>query len=121
MLSGRRPTLRSDGTPVRDYIYVEDAARGYLLLAGAMRGDPSLRGTPFNFSLESPVSALEVVNCILEVMGSGLEPDVRSSASGELKEQYLDASAAGSRLGWQAEVPLREGIERTVAWYRANR
>ncbi len=72
VMCGRRPVLRSDGTPVRDYIYAEDAARAYLLLASAMRTDPSLRGSPFNFSLETPRSALEVVNLILEVMGSDL-------------------------------------------------
>jgi CDP-glucose 4,6-dehydratase len=117
VMSGRRPVLRSDGTPVRDYIYAEDAARAYLVLALAMRTDTSLRGSPFNFSLEKPVSAIDVVNLILDVMGSDLEPDIRSGAGKELKEQYLDASAAHARLGWQAGVSLREGIEQTVSWY----
>ncbi len=121
VMSGRRPNLRSDGSPVRDYIYAEDAARGYLLLASAIRTDSSLRGSPFNFSLETPRSALEVVNLILEVMGSELSPDIRSRSAGELQEQYLDASAAHTRLGWQAEISLREGIRRTVEWYGAHR
>jgi len=120
VMSGRRPVLRSDGTPVRDYIYAEDAAHAYLLLATAMRRDASLRGSPFNFSLEAPTSALSVVNLILEVMGSELEPDIQARASGELEEQYLDASAAHARLGWQAQIPLAEGIKRTVEWYRAH-
>ena len=118
--AGRRPVLRSDGTPVRDYIYAEDAARAYVLLAGAMRTDSSLRGTPFNFSLETPVSALEVVTKILEIMGSDLEPDIQARAGHELQEQYLDASSAHSRLGWQPEISLSEGIRRTVAWYEAH-
>jgi CDP-glucose 4,6-dehydratase len=117
VMSGRRPVLRSDGSPVRDYIYAEDAARAYLVLALAMRTDSSLRGSPFNFSMEKPASAIEVVNLILDVMGSDLTPDIRASADKELGEQYLDASAAHARLGWRAEVPLREGIERTVSWY----
>ncbi len=120
VMSGRRPVLRSDGTPVRDYIYVEDAARAYLLLVAAMRGNSSLRGSPFNFSLESPLSALEVVNVILEEMSSDLLPDVQARAGGELTEQYLDATAAHTRLGWQPEVSFREGIKRTVEWYRAH-
>jgi len=120
VVSGRNPVLRSDGSPVRDYIYAEDAARAYLLLAEAMRKDASLRGTPFNFSLESPVSALEVVNLILEVMHSDLSPDIRAGAKGELKEQYLDASAARARLGWQPEVSFRDGLKRTVEWYQAH-
>jgi CDP-glucose 4,6-dehydratase len=120
VISGRRPLLRSDGSPIRDYIYVEDAARAYVELAAAMRSDPSLRGTPFNFSLESPVPALELVRMILEIMGSQLEPDILSTSSGELAEQYLDASAAHDRLGWQPEVTLREGLARTVDWYTSH-
>lgn len=120
VMSGRRPVLRSDGTPVRDYIYAEDAARAYLLLAAAMRADASLRGSPFNFSLESPKSALEIVQLILAVMGSDLLPDVQARAGSELVEQYLDASAAHARLGWQPEVPLTDGIKRTVEWYGAH-
>jgi CDP-glucose 4,6-dehydratase len=120
VLNGRRPVLRSDGTPVRDYIYAEDAAHAYLLLASAMRADSTLRGTPFNFSLEAPKSALEVVRLILEVTGSDLAPDIQAYASGELAEQYLDASAAHARLGWQAEVTMAEGMEKTVAWYKAH-
>jgi len=120
VMSGRPPVLRSDGRPVRDYIYVEDAARAYLQLAEAMRSDSSLRGTAFNFSLESPVSALEVVEMILELMKSDLQPDIRSTAHGELAEQFLDASAAHARLGWHAQIPLREGLVRTVAWYAAH-
>jgi CDP-glucose 4,6-dehydratase len=53
-------------------------------------------------------------------MGSELEPDIQARASGELEEQYLDASAAHARLGWQAQIPLAEGIKRTVEWYRAH-
>jgi len=120
VMAGRRPILRSDGQPLRDYIYVEDAARAYLLLAEAMRSGSGLGGTPFNFSLESPVSALAVTEMILEIMGSGLQPDIRSTAKGELQEQYLDASAAHERLGWQPQIPLREGLARTVAWYAAH-
>jgi nucleoside-diphosphate-sugar epimerase len=85
-----------------------------------MRSDPSLRGTPFNFSLETPVSALELTTMILDVMDSDLTPDIQSSASGEIEAQFLDASAAHARLGWQPEIPLREGIARTVAWYATH-
>ncbi len=85
-----------------------------------MRSDPSLRGKPFNFSLEAPISALEIVHMVLDIMNSDLLPDIRSTARDELAEQYLDSSAARSLLGWQAEVSLREGLARTVDWYAAH-
>lgn len=118
--SGRRPVLRSDGSPVRDYIYVEDAALAYILLAEAMRADTSLRGQAFNFSLETPVRVLDLVTTILRVMGSDLEPDIRATAKVELLAQYLDASAARTRLGWRPSVALEEGLAYTVDWYRAH-
>ena len=121
VMSGRRPVLRSDGSPVRDYIYAEDAARAYLLLARAMRSDSSLRGSPFNFSLETPVSALEVVKMILEIMSSDLVPDIQARADRRAARAVPGrVAAAHSRLGWQPEVSLREGIKRTVDWYGAH-
>ncbi len=120
VMSGRRPVLRSDGSPVRDYIYAEDAAKAYVLFAEALLADPSLTGSAFNFSLETPVRVLELVQLILSTMGSDLEPDVRASASVELRAQYLDATAARSRLGWKASVTLEEGLDRTIAWYGAH-
>lgn len=120
ILSGRRPILRSDGSPVRDYIYVEDAASAYLRLAAAMRADDTLCGRAFNFSLEKPMRVLELVETVLRVMGSDLTPDIRATARSELSEQYLDSSAAREVLGWEAEVSLEEGLARTVEWYRAR-
>lgn len=117
VMSRARPILRSDGSPVRDYIYAEDAAKAYVLFAEALLADGTLSGTAFNFSLERPVTVLELVQMVLSTMGSELAPDVRGTASAELSEQYLDASAARSRLGWKPAVDLEGGLARTVAWY----
>ena len=74
VMSGRRPVLRSDGSPVRDYIYVEDAARAYMLLAEGDADRSVARGQPVQLlASRRPVSALEVVKKILEVMGSDLD------------------------------------------------
>src|SRR5258708_18146517 len=59
VLRGERPVLRSDGTMVRDYLYVEDGALAYLALAERLRATPALRGEAFNFSYEQPPSAFE--------------------------------------------------------------
>src|SRR5580765_1042816 len=81
VLRGERPVIRSDGQLLRDYLYVEDGARAYLLLAEQLGAKPALAGEVFNFSYEHRMTVLELVALILAVMASDLAPDVRSEAS----------------------------------------
>jgi CDP-glucose 4,6-dehydratase len=118
ILRGERPVVRSDGRFVRDYFYVEDGAAAYMLLAERLARDPSLAGQAFNFSNEVPVSVLEVVDRIRNLMGSALEPDVRNEAVNEIREQYLSAEKARKLLGWRPQFDLDSGLEKTIAWYR---
>lgn len=118
VLHGRRPVVRSDGTPVRDYFYVEDGAEAYMLLAEFLAKNPGARGEAFNFSNESQVTVLELVERVLKIMGSSLEPEVRGEASFEIQRQYLDASKARRVLGWVPPHTLERALETTVAWYR---
>src|SRR5207248_6916628 len=117
VLRGERPVIRSDGTHVRDYFYVEDGAAAYLLLAEKLASDPALRGEAFNFSNETQVTVLELVEMLLELMGSRLTPDVRNEASHEIRHQSLSAAKARGRLGWRPLYTLEEGLRKTVPWY----
>ncbi len=119
LLRGERPVVRSDGRFVRDYFYVEDGAAAYLLLAEALARDPGLRGRAYNFSNEQPLTVLELVERLQAALGSALEPDVRNEASHEIRAQYLSAARARAELGWAPLFSLEQGLERTVAWYRA--
>lgn len=118
LLRGRRPVIRSDGQAVRDYFYVEDGVEAYLLLAEQLAADRSLAGAAFNFSLEKPLTVLELVARITRLVGVDLPPDIRNEASGEIRQQHLSAALARERLGWQPTFGLEEGLRRTVAWYR---
>lgn len=116
---GRRPVLRSDGSFVRDYVYVKDVARAYLRMAECME-QLDVRGEAFNFSGEKPTSVLELVGVIRCLMGrEDLEPDIRNTARGEIKDQYLSAAKARDRLGWSPEWSLEAGLRETIEWYRA--
>ena len=118
VLKGERPTIRSDGTLIRDYFYVEDGAEAYLTLAEALHARPELRGEAFNFSNELQVDVLELTRRILDRMKSPLEPDVRSEASHEIQHQWLSAAKARRDLDWAPLFTLDEGLDRTIAWYR---
>ena len=119
VVRGQRPVIRSDGRFVRDYFYVEDGAAAYMLLAERLAADPNLRGQAFNFSNEIQVTVLDLVNRLLRMMGSDLEPVVRNEASNEIRHQYLSAGKARTALGWRPKFDLDEGLARTVAWYRS--
>lgn len=120
VIRGERPIIRSDGTPLRDYIYIEDAVGAYLLLAEKMAEDSSLHGEAFNFSCEKPVTVLELVELILQMMNrTDLKPIVLNKASNEIERQYLSAAKAREQLGWQPLFSLEEGLRRTIKWYQA--
>ncbi|MHB8736621.1 MAG: GDP-mannose 4,6-dehydratase [Terriglobales bacterium] len=117
-LEGRRPIIRSDGTPIRDYLYVDDAVTAYLTLADAVLAGKAA-GQAYNFGTDHPVAVLPLVRQILAASGRpDLEPDVQGTASAEIDRQYLDSSKARRELGWQPTVALDEGLRRAVAWYR---
>ena len=118
VLRGERPVVRSDGQYVRDYFYVEDGAAAYMLLAQKLHECPALHGKAFNFSNESEVTVLCLVQRILQLMGSELAPVVLNEASNEIRRQFLSASRARAELGWSPLFTLQDGLERTVSWYR---
>jgi CDP-glucose 4,6-dehydratase len=117
-LKNERPVIRSDGTLIRDYFYVEDGAAAYMQLAQALHARPELRGEAFNFSNELQVDVLTIAQKILDRMKSPLEPDVRAEARNEIQHQWLSAAKARRMLGWAPQFTLDEGLERTIAWYR---
>ena len=114
---GERPVIRSDGTHVRDYFYVEDGVAAYLTLAEALAARPELRGEAFNFSYDASLTVLELVDRIIRLMGSTLTPDVRGVAAGEIPVQRLNAKKARDVLGWRPTYALDDGLERTIGWY----
>jgi CDP-glucose 4,6-dehydratase len=118
VLRGERPVIRSDGTLIRDYFYVEDGAAAYMLLAERLAGDPALRGSAFNFSNEMQLTVRDIVERILGLMGAGLDFDVRNEAMNEIPHQYLSARRAREQLGWHPLFSLENGLERTIEWYR---
>ncbi len=119
VLRGQRPVIRSDGSYLRDYFYVEDGAAAYMLLAESLAKFPALRGEAFNFSNELRLSVSDLVSQILAQMGSDLAPDIRNEASKEIRDQSLSAAKARTVLHWKPLFSLQEGLERTIAWYRA--
>jgi CDP-glucose 4,6-dehydratase len=119
VLDGRRPVIRSDGSPERDFLFIDDAVRAYLAIAGAL-DDGAARGQAFNAGGGQPHSVAEVLGLVAEVAGTELELDIRGSGNpdGEIDRQFVDSTKLREATGWRPEVDLREGLTRTVEWYR---
>lgn len=117
LMKNERPTIRSDGKMVRDYVYVEDIADANLLLAESLLSGKE-RGEAFNFSYSQPKSVLEAVGAVKKAMKSGLEPVVKNEAANEIPRQYLSCGKAKKRLGWKPKHNFDAGLAGTIAWYR---
>ena len=118
-LAGRPPVVRSDGSPERDFLYVEDAVGAYVAISDAL-GRGEARGEAFNAGGGRPHRVLDVVELICRLAGSGVKPDVRGAGtpSGEIDRQWADFSKLQALTGWEPRVPLEEGLRRTIAWER---
>lgn len=117
IINNENPIIRSDGTFIRDYFYIEDGVDAYLTLAEKM-DNKKIQGEAFNFSNDEPFNVVEIVNKVLKVMGSELEPVILNEASNEIEAQYLSSEKARNMLDWEPLYNTEEGLKRTVAWYR---
>lgn len=117
ILNNERPIVRSDGTLIRDYFYIEDAVEAYLLLAEKME-ELNIQGEAFNFSNEIQVTVLELVKKVIKLMGSNLKPKILNEATNEIEHQYLSAKKAREILAWKPKYTLEEGLKKTIEWYK---
>ena len=116
-LQGQRPIVRSDGTFLRDYLYVRDAVQAYMMLAQAMDRE-ELRGEAFNCGTDAPMSVLEMTRLILSLSPHpGLEPVVLDEVRNEIKDQYLDSSKIRREIGWAPGYSREDSLRQTIAWY----
>jgi CDP-glucose 4,6-dehydratase len=120
-LSGRPPVVRSDGSPERDFLYVEDAVRAYLAIWSALgRGEG--RGHAFNAGGGTSHRVGDVVELICRLAGVEVRPEVRGQGTppGEIDRQWVDYQKLRGLTGWEPQVSLKDGLSRTIEWYRGH-
>ncbi len=116
-LMGQRPVVRSDGTYVRDYVYVRDVISGYLRAAERLGEEVSF-GQALNLGPERPMTVLELISEIQKLMScEELTPVIENTARGEIRSQYLCSTLARDLLGWRPSFSIEQGLRATIAWY----
>ncbi len=122
LCEGRAPQMRSDGSPKRDFLHVEDAVAAYLAIATALRSGDAAPGEAFNAGGDAPHSVREVVEEMARAAGGAdLAPEWGPGVpSGEIADQYLDSTKLRELTGWAPRVDLAAGLGRTLEWYREH-
>ncbi len=118
VLKGEKPLIRGDGSSTRDYLYVLDAVDAYLTLAENMQINKEIWGEAFNFSSGKPLSVLDLVNKIIEIINiDHIEPEILNIAKCEINNQFLDIKKAENLLNWKPKYSIEEGLANTINWY----
>ena len=107
--------LWGDGSPTREFLYVEDCVEGLVLAAERYDG-----AEPVNLGAGKEISIRELAGLVAEVVGFGGKVRWDTSMPNGQPRRSVDATRARELFGFEARTPLREGLERTVAWYREH-
>lgn len=118
----KNPIVRSNGAPLRDYIFIDDVVEAYLCLAESLHKGKINVGEAFNFGSGKPISVLSLVNKILKIAKCDLAPKILSKKKikGEIDRQYLSSGKAKELLGWKTSCSLNDGLKVTYDWYKKH-
>ena len=121
LVRGDRPVIRSDGTPQRDYMHVEDAASAYIAVGESLDRSEH-HGRAWNAGAGEPVAVIEIVRRMIAVSGKDVEPDIQGEGTphGEIDRQWLDSTAIREELGWRPEWDLDRGLAEAYTWYEKH-
>lgn len=116
MLAGEEPTIYGDGEQSRDFTYIDNVVQGNLLAAEA----PAARvaGRMMNLATGSRITLNETFRILRELTGYSGDPAYAEPRSGDIRDSLADIHLAGDLLGYKPVVDFREGLKRTVDWYR---
>ena len=114
-MTGETLVIRSDGKMIREYIYVKDVVKGYIILAENI---DSVKGEAFNLSSGIRMSVLDVVNTISEIYGTKIEVDIQNTAKAEIPKQYLSYEKVKKAVGWVPTADIEAALKHTIEWYK---
>ena len=118
MLAGEQPTIYGDGEQSRDFTYIDNVVHANLLAAAAPAEKVS--GRMMNLATGSSITLNETVAILRELTGYSGKPTYEPARAGDIRDSLADIRLAGELLGYAPTVDFREGLRRTVEWYRSG-
>ncbi|MGL5891361.1 MAG: NAD-dependent epimerase/dehydratase family protein, partial [Bacteroidia bacterium] len=119
MLAGKTPVIFGDGATTRDFTYVDNVVQANLA-ALCLKELPEDVLPVFNIACGATTSLLELYKLIADATGFSEQPVFMPERKGDIRQSYASVDAAANYLAYHPETDLRSGIEKTVAWFRAN-
>jgi UDP-glucose 4-epimerase len=114
-LAGGTFEIFGDGMASRDFLHVDDLCRGIVAAA-----DSDLSDVVLHLASEKETTINELAELILELVGSDVEIVHHPKRAGEVERNFARAERAKELLGWEPRLPLREGMQTTIEWFRAH-
>ena len=119
-INNKKTIIRSSGKLIRDYIYVKDVSRAYVLLMNKMLKS-SEKLHIYNIGSKFNLSSIVLIKKILKLLNKiYLNPIIKNNSTIEIQKQKLDYSKARKQLGWYPQTNLNKGLLETVKWYKKN-
>jgi nucleoside-diphosphate-sugar epimerase len=116
ILKGQSPIVYGDGEQSRDFTYVDNVVRANLLAARAKQ----TRGQVVNIACGEAVTVNAIIGMINELLGKNVKPLYASARAGDVKHSLADITAARKLIGYEPVVLFREGLEKSIDWYRRH-
>lgn len=113
-LKGERPIIYGRGEQARDFTYVDNVVKANLLAIGSEKGI----GEVFNIACAKETSLNQLIDLLKEIIGKDIKPDYQESRKGDVLCSLADISKARKILGYNPEVELKEGLIKTVSWFK---
>ncbi|MGH2678162.1 MAG: SDR family NAD(P)-dependent oxidoreductase [Actinomycetota bacterium] len=115
MLAGLPPTIFGDGKQSRDFTHIDNVVKACRLAADADRG---VAGEAINVGCGDRTSLLDLIDLLNDLLGATIEPEFADPRPGDVRDTEASVEKAEQLLGYRPEIDLREGMARTVAWFR---
>jgi nucleoside-diphosphate-sugar epimerase len=116
MLAGKSPVIYGDGSQSRDFSFVQNVIEANILASNASEAN----GKAMNIACQESYSLLDLIQTLNSILGTSIHPSFEPPRKGEVKHSLADISLARACMGYKPSVKWKEGLVRTVEWYRRN-
>jgi UDP-N-acetylglucosamine 4-epimerase len=118
VLQGKAPRMNGDGGQTRDFTFVENCVQANI--KAALTDNPAALNEVYNIAVADRTSLNDLFNILKEEAGSTITPDYGPDRPGDIRDSLADISKAKNLLGYDPQIRIREGLQKTLAWFKTN-